>query len=154
MGGDKKDKEKIGVMIAKWRRECEIEQFELARVLKIPECLVDEWERGKKVPDLEQAVSLIRISKGDKVEEGKIEISLLEDEILKEIIQYTLKKKRICRKYCWMAIISAWGAYLVNGYFVEKASNGFVWWLGDFFLILTIVLACSALGRLYRIFHY
>lgn len=72
MGVDKKDKEKIGVMIAKWRKECEIEQFELARVLKIPERLVDEWEKGKKVPDLEQAVSLIRILKGGKVGEEKM----------------------------------------------------------------------------------
>lgn len=55
------DQEKIGIFIAKCRKNKNMTQLQLAKELKISDRAVSKWERGKSLPDLSLLIPLCEI---------------------------------------------------------------------------------------------
>ena len=96
------NQEKIGVFIAKCRKDKNLTQEQLAEKLGVSNKSISRWENGKTMPDysiLKDLCSILEIDvneflSGEKIEKEEIQVHTIEnlDSILKEY--YKMKKQR------------------------------------------------------------
>ena len=96
------NQEKIGVFIAKCRKDKNLTQEQLAEKLGVSNKSISRWENGKTMPDysiLKDLCSILEIDvneflSGEKIEKKEIQVHTIEnlDSILKEY--YKMKKQR------------------------------------------------------------